>query len=44
VVGAGHYIQRDQPRVVVEAVRRLAGCETDAATLRDSSGDGEQAP
>jgi pimeloyl-ACP methyl ester carboxylesterase len=27
VDGAGHYIQRDRPDVVIEAVRRLAGCE-----------------
>lgn len=26
VAGSGHYIQRDQPQVVVEAARRLAGC------------------
>ena len=26
VVDSGHYIQRDQPEVVVDAARRLAGC------------------
>lgn len=26
VVGAGHYIQRDRPEVVIDAVRQLAGC------------------
>jgi pimeloyl-ACP methyl ester carboxylesterase len=26
VVDSGHYIQRDQPEIVVEAVRSLAGC------------------
>jgi pimeloyl-ACP methyl ester carboxylesterase len=27
VTDSGHYIQRDQPEIVVEAARRLAGCE-----------------
>ena len=26
VVDSGHYIQRDQPAVVVDAARQLAGC------------------
>jgi pimeloyl-ACP methyl ester carboxylesterase len=26
VADSGHYIQRDQPAVVVEAARHLAGC------------------
>jgi pimeloyl-ACP methyl ester carboxylesterase len=26
VDGAGHYIQRDKPEVVIDAARRLAGC------------------
>jgi hypothetical protein len=26
VADAGHYIQRDQPDVVVDAARQLAGC------------------
>jgi pimeloyl-ACP methyl ester carboxylesterase len=26
VDGAGHYIQRDKPEVVIDAVRQLAGC------------------
>jgi pimeloyl-ACP methyl ester carboxylesterase len=28
VLGSGHYIQRDQPQVVVNAARELAGCST----------------
>jgi pimeloyl-ACP methyl ester carboxylesterase len=28
VSGAGHYIQRDQPEVVIDAARQLAGCST----------------
>ena len=28
VDGSGHYIQNDQPRVVINAVRELAGCPT----------------
>jgi pimeloyl-ACP methyl ester carboxylesterase len=28
VSGSGHYIQRDQPQVVVNAARELAGCDT----------------
>jgi pimeloyl-ACP methyl ester carboxylesterase len=27
VIDSGHYIQKDQPQVVVEAVRKLAGCK-----------------
>ena len=27
VDGAGHYIQRDRPQVVIDAARQLAGCE-----------------
>jgi pimeloyl-ACP methyl ester carboxylesterase len=30
VEGAGHYIQRDRPDVVVSAVRQLAGCPAEA--------------
>ena len=26
VEGAGHYIQRDRPEVVIDAARQLAGC------------------
>lgn len=33
VIDSGHYIQRDQPQIVVEAARRLAGCT--AATAAD---------
>jgi pimeloyl-ACP methyl ester carboxylesterase len=33
VVNSGHYIQRDQPDVVVEAVRALAGCVTSGKSL-----------
>jgi pimeloyl-ACP methyl ester carboxylesterase len=29
VDGAGHYIQRDQPEVVIDAARQLAGCTPD---------------
>jgi pimeloyl-ACP methyl ester carboxylesterase len=33
VEDSGHYIQRDRPQVVVDAVRELAGCSTvDPAT------------
>jgi pimeloyl-ACP methyl ester carboxylesterase len=32
VTGAGHYIQRDQPEVVINAVRELAGCGELTAT------------
>jgi pimeloyl-ACP methyl ester carboxylesterase len=31
VDGAGHYIQRDKPEVVIDAVRQLAGCPPDPA-------------
>jgi pimeloyl-ACP methyl ester carboxylesterase len=30
VEGAGHYIQRDRPEVVIEAARQLAGCQPSA--------------
>ena len=33
VTGAGHYIQRDQPEVVVNAARELAGCGEDSQPL-----------
>lgn len=42
VTGAGHYIQRDQPRVVVEAIRRLAGCDVDTVSLQGASEDSER--
>jgi pimeloyl-ACP methyl ester carboxylesterase len=29
VIDAGHYIQRDQPELVVDTARRLAGCNSD---------------
>jgi pimeloyl-ACP methyl ester carboxylesterase len=32
VDGAGHYIQRDRPQVVINAARQLAGCTPDEAT------------
>jgi pimeloyl-ACP methyl ester carboxylesterase len=32
VPDSGHYIQRDQPQVVINAVRELAGCDTKEAT------------
>lgn len=28
VIDSGHYVQRDQPQVVISAARELAGCET----------------
>jgi pimeloyl-ACP methyl ester carboxylesterase len=34
VTGAGHYIQRDQPNVVINAARELAGCGELQATTR----------
>ena len=34
VTGAGHYIQRDKPEVVINAVRELAGCGELQATTR----------
>lgn len=34
VDGSGHYIQRDRPDVVVDAIRKLAGCRTSPAALR----------
>src|SRR6185369_10556763 len=34
VTGAGHYIQRDKPEVVINAARELAGCDGLQATRR----------
>ena len=34
VTGAGHYIQRDKPEVVIDAARELAGCADLQATRR----------
>jgi pimeloyl-ACP methyl ester carboxylesterase len=34
VTGAGHYIQRDKPEVVISAARELAGCEDTRAAQR----------
>jgi hypothetical protein len=34
VAGAGHYIQRDRPDVVINAIRDLAGCGELQATTR----------
>ena len=34
VDGAGHYIQRDRPEVVIDAARRLAGCDALSASAR----------
>jgi pimeloyl-ACP methyl ester carboxylesterase len=31
VEGSGHYIQKDRPDVVIEAVRELAGCARSAS-------------
>jgi pimeloyl-ACP methyl ester carboxylesterase len=31
VDGAGHYIQRDRPQVVIDAARQLAGCSTSSS-------------
>lgn len=28
VAGSGHYIQRDQPQAVIEAIREMAGCKS----------------
>ncbi len=36
VDGAGHYIQRDRPEVVIAAVRRLAGCAPLSASVSPS--------
>jgi pimeloyl-ACP methyl ester carboxylesterase len=33
VPGSGHYIQRDQPQVVINAARELAGCDTEGASF-----------
>jgi pimeloyl-ACP methyl ester carboxylesterase len=33
VPGSGHYIQRDQPQVVIDAVRELARCELKGVSL-----------
>jgi pimeloyl-ACP methyl ester carboxylesterase len=37
VPDSGHYIQRDQPQVVVNAVREMAGCDTQAVSLAIST-------
>jgi pimeloyl-ACP methyl ester carboxylesterase len=37
VLDSGHYIQRDQPDIVVEAVRELAGCATRGKGLAPAS-------
>lgn len=34
VEGAGHYIQRDRPDVVIDAVRQLAGCTAESGAQR----------
>jgi pimeloyl-ACP methyl ester carboxylesterase len=39
VVDAGHYIQRDQPDLVVDAARRLAGCVPDAPAMDAAAKD-----
>jgi pimeloyl-ACP methyl ester carboxylesterase len=38
VEGSGHYIQRDRPQVVVNAIRELAGCSTLAPAAGLESG------
>lgn len=38
VVDSGHYIQRDQPEVVVDAARRLAGCSPASEAQTASTG------
>lgn len=37
VAGSTHYIQRDRPEIVIEAVRELAGCSTAAPRVRQVS-------
>jgi pimeloyl-ACP methyl ester carboxylesterase len=44
VTGAGHYIQRDQPDVVINAARELAGCGEDAHPLHARAAGAEDEP